>query len=160
MHIVGKLVSSKMKFINIMCTEWTVCLNWCFNKSAQCESHTSMRTGVARHMPPQRSKLPVTLVFLGFGRAIWNYREGSYHNLVKIKHLIRNINIFTDLFIQIIMLYLARRISSNWRNSPSCRVWEMLVTSQFVLHRVICCESTVFDTKEVISMKFHFFTIL
>lgn len=106
MHIVGKLVSSRMKFINIMCTEWTVC----FNKSAQCESHTSMRTAVARHMPPQRSKLPVTLVFLGFGRAIWNYREGSYHNLVKIIHSIRNINIFTALFIQIIMLHLARLI--------------------------------------------------
>lgn len=114
MHIVGKLVSSKMKFINIMCTEWTVCLNWCFNKSAQCESHTPMRTGVGRHMPPQRSKLPVTLVFLSFGLArrlaIWNYREGSYHNLVKIKHSIRNINIFTALFIQIIMLHLARLI--------------------------------------------------
>lgn len=114
MHIVGKLVSSKMKFINIMCTEWTVCLNWCFNKSAQCESHTQMRTGLGRHMPPQRSKLPVTLVFLSFGLArrlaIWNYREGSYHNLVKIKHSIRNINIFTALFIQIIMLHLARLI--------------------------------------------------
>lgn len=106
MHIVGKLVSSKMKFINIMCTEWTVC----FNKSVQCESHTSMRTGVGRYMPPQRSKLPVTLVFLSFGLAIWNYRERLYHNLVKIKHSIRNINIFTALFILIIMLHLTRLI--------------------------------------------------
>lgn len=152
-----------MKFINIMCTEWwTVCLNWCFNKSAQCESHTPMRTGVGRQMPPERSKLPVTLVFLSFGLArrlaIWNYREGSYHNLVKIKHSIRNINIFTALFIQIIVLHLARLIFlklATW-NYPSCRVWKMLFTPQFVLHRVICCESTGFDTKEVISMKFHF----